>query len=220
MTSSAQPPQGIHFLDSEWVDFIHDLLPLSRKRELYSHIDGDCSECRRSVEFWRSLKQSLNGQPDPQAPAPLILAAQQIFRSRSPWAWLRASAEWAKQLFDSMQQPALAAGVRGSLSDVRHLIYEAEPYVIDVTVKSDPAQTGLWLLGQVLNGRTSGEVSEEEIHVVLLSGEDLVAKTVATSSGEFELACEMCSDLSLFISVRGERAIGISLADSGKAAVA
>ena len=131
-------------------------------------------------------------------------------------SWLRASADWASTVFDSLWQP-LPAGIRGSMTDVRHLVYDAEPYVIDVTVRADPVQASLSLLGQIMNARTSGQSSGEETHVVLLSGEQILAKTVAASSGEFELLCEMCSDLSLFISVRGARAIALSLADSGKA---
>jgi hypothetical protein len=51
----------------------------------------------------------------------------------------------------------------------------------------------------------------------VLGGEDMIAKTIAAENGEFELRCDEHPHLSLFISIRGERAIGLSLRDSTNA---
>ncbi len=51
------------------------------------------------------------------------------------------------------------------------------------------------------------------VDVLLLNGEDLVARTKATGSGEFDLECEPDRNLRLFINIRGYRAIGITVPD-------
>jgi hypothetical protein len=50
-----------------------------------------------------------------------------------------------------------------------------------------------------------------DIDVVLLNGERLIKRTVATNSGEFELELGHGEDMQLFINIRGQRAIGITL---------
>jgi hypothetical protein len=68
-------------------------------------------------------------------------------------------------------------------------------------------------MGQVLNARKP-DMKTEDVDVVLLSGERLVAKTTTNPAGEFEFEFDDGKGLQLFINIRGQRAIGIVLPDS------
>jgi hypothetical protein len=125
---------------------------------------------------------------------------------------LKTAAHWAELLFDSLQQPSVVF-VRGMPASERHLVYQASPFVIDVRLKTNGNGNNLSLAGQILRTDADSE-SNDVIYVVLLSGGELIAKTLASQGGEFALECELRQDLSLFISVRGERAIGISVSES------
>jgi hypothetical protein len=94
----------------------------------------------------------------------------------------------------------------------RQFLHEAEPFVIDLRVESEPAKKRVWLMGQILNSKRPGK-KLEAVDVVLLSGERLVAKAAANPSGEFELEFGDERGLQLFINIRGQRAIGIVLPD-------
>ncbi len=201
-----------HFSASDWVDSVRGLLPPSQNLTLQSHLDRRCAECLKSFEFWTQLAGCLTQERRYRAPEVLLEAIERLYTREKPWRWVRATARWAELVFDSIRQPS-PVFVRGGADQDRHLIYEAEPFVIDVTLKTDKNLNSLSMVGQILKSENPGE-SESEVHVVLLSGPDLIAKTVASKSGEFALECEAHDDLSLFISVRGERAIGLSLCES------
>ena len=104
----------------------------------------------------------------------------------------------------------MPAFVRGSASPSRRLVHEAEPFVIDLRLES--VRDRLYLIGQILNSEKPDQAMYG-VDILLLEGEDLVARTKASSSGEFELQCDHDRALRLFINIRGHRAIGIVVPD-------
>jgi hypothetical protein len=48
-----------HFSEGDWVDLVHELLPVSRASEVRLHIDQQCPECLESLAFWEGLDASL-----------------------------------------------------------------------------------------------------------------------------------------------------------------
>jgi hypothetical protein len=207
-----------HFPDSEWIDFVHNLLSVTRASEMRAHVDEGCPECVGSLGLWKFVDQYSVAAAQCQPPERLLRAVEGLYSDYDPWRWVRESARWAQRVFDSLQQPSITF-VRGPIRGDRHLVYEADPFTIDVTMRADPAQNSLLMLGQVLNSHHP-EQAPQDVHVMVLSGEKLIAKTVAAGSGEFEVRCDAQPDLSLFISIRGERAIGLSLSESETAAAA
>jgi hypothetical protein len=198
-----------HFSPSDWVDSVRGLLPDQRASELQAHLDWGCPECSESLSFWKQLAELLAREARYEPPAPVLRAVERAYAEHKPSYSLRARARWAEQLFDSFHQPILA-GVRGSVLSARHLLHEAKPFVIDLTVRTDPNHKTVRLTGQILNSENSDDRSSGA-EVVLLNSDDLVSKTIATENGEFELECEAQPDLSLFINIRGQQAIGIRL---------
>ncbi len=119
----------------------------------------------------------------------------------------------ARLILDSSQQPALA-GLRGYQAATRQFLHEAEPFVVDLRIESDPARRRVWLTGQVLHSKRP-EAEMNGVDVILISGERFIAKTMAKPSGEFDFEFGEEKRLQLFINIRGYRAIGIILPDSG-----
>ncbi|HEX4167750.1 MAG TPA: hypothetical protein VHZ55_19985 [Bryobacteraceae bacterium] len=131
------------------------------------------------------------------------------YGSARPERWLPQMAEFGRLLFDSFRQPDVAM-VRAAMQSSRQLLHEVEPFIIDLRLESDPLRKRTSLTGQILNSEHPDQ-STGEVDVVLLSGENLVKRTVANAQGEFELDFRPEDGLQLFINIRGQRAIGIVL---------
>jgi hypothetical protein len=121
------------------------------------------------------------------------------------------AAQFAHVLFDSFREPTLA-GVRSVGKTSRQITVETDPFVIDLQLESDPARQRVSLTGQILNSRNS-QAAIHGADVVLLSSGNLLRRTKANELGEFCLDFGREKDLRLFINIRGERAIGVTLPD-------
>jgi hypothetical protein len=180
---------------------------------MQAHLEQGCAECLKSWTFWR-LILDVSSRETSYSPGPdAIRAAKDAYIHGESWKWLREVAQFAELVFDSFRQ-ASPAMVRGAGPTCRQLVHDAEPFVIDLRLESDPIGRRTFLTGQVLNSANPEEMLGD-IDVVLLSGERLIKRTVATNSGEFELELGHEQDMQLFINIRGERAIGITLPSLG-----
>jgi hypothetical protein len=198
-----------HFSPADWVDFTRGLLPQAESTALESHLDRNCEECLKSKSVWRAVLEHLSQEVRYRPPDHALREVQAAYFVHKPWRWLVEIARRAELVFDSFRQPA-PAFVRNSTSSSRRLVHEAEPFVIDLRVET--VRDRLFLIGQILNSENP-EQTMYGVDILLLDGEDLVAKTKASSSGEFEVQCERDHDrdLRLFINIRGHRAIGIAI---------
>jgi hypothetical protein len=200
-----------HFSQSNWVDFIRNVLTPAEHARMQRHLDEDCNECRRVFEIWHRVARCFLKNKAYSPPENAVSLVKASFVPPESWTNFSKLARLARLVFDSNRGPAVAC-IRGIKSTSRQLLHEAEPFVIDIRLESEPGRrTGL-LIGQVLDRRFPNK-TVGNIDVVLLSGEDFVSKTSANASGEFEFGFGLKNDLKLFIDIRGERAIGIVLPD-------
>jgi hypothetical protein len=198
-----------HFSEAAWVDFARGLLPHAEAGALESHLRSNCEECLQSVTLWQTVVKYLSQEAQYVPPEQTVQDVQATYAISKPWRWLIEIARRTELIFDSFRQPA-PAFVRGSASPSRRLVHEAEPYLIDLRLEN--VRDRLYLIGQILNS----EKPDQEMYgvdVLLLEGEELVARTKASSTGEFELQCDRYRALRLFINIRGHRAIGIVVPD-------
>lgn len=196
-----------HFSPAEWVDFAHGLSTQQKTAALQSHLDNRCEQCLESAKLWRNVVDYFSQEARYRPPDHAIRDIHLAYALQKPWRWLLEVGRRAELVFDSFRQPVLGF-VRGSTSPSRHLVHEAEPFVIDLRLET--VRDRLFLLGQILNSH-SPDQGVYGVDVLLLEGEDLVARAKANDSGEFELQCERDRNLRLFINIRGHRAIGISV---------
>ncbi len=200
-----------HFSPADWIDFTRGLLSGPESAALQSHLDQGCEECLKSWNVWRSVHECLSPETQYRPPDQALKYVRAAYVADRPWKWLVEAARWAELVFDSLRQPA-PAPVRGSTSLGRQLVHEAEPFVIDVRLETDAKRNRILLIGQILDSEHPNEPMRG-VDILLLNSEDLIAKTRASSSGEFDLQCERADNLRLFINIRGQRAIGIALPD-------
>ena len=198
-----------HFSPSQWIDFTHGLLTQQDTAVLQSHLDNNCEECLKSLIVWRSVSECLSREVQYTPPDQVLRKVKSAYAVHKPWKWLVEVAQRAQVVFDSFGQPA-PAFVRSSTSASRRLVHEAPPFVIDLRLET--VRDRLFLIGQILNSEYPDDIPPG-IDILLLEGEDLVARTKANKSGEFELQCSRDRSLRLFINVRDHRAIAITVPD-------
>jgi hypothetical protein len=200
-----------HFSAAGWFDFARGTLSPEEKATMQHHLDEECDRCFKVLKTWQIVLETVRREPAYRPSASAVRCAKAIYVSQDRWKWLPQIAKMARLAFDSSRQ--FAAAVRNSTPcSSRQFIYEAEPFVIDLRVESEPAQKRVWLGGQVLNSNKP-DTKVIDVEVVLLSGERLVAKTATNPAGEFEFEFDDGKGLQLFVNIRGQRAIGIVLPD-------
>jgi len=199
-----------HFPAEGWFDFARGMLSPEQRAPMQSHLDSECDRCFNIVETWQTVLETVRREVAYRPPANAVQFVKAAYVPGSQWAWLPRIATMARLVFDSFRHPA--AAVRSSMPCSRQFLHEAEPFVIDLRVESEPAQKRVWLMGQVLNSEKP-DTKIEGVDVVLLSGERLLARTTTNPSGEFEFEYHDERGLQLFINIRGQRAIGIVLPD-------
>lgn len=200
-----------HFSADEWVDFTRGLLPPTKAAAMQAALDRGCNECRSSFQLWLAIGKSVSHEGENQPSETAIKAVKDAYIPEKPWKWMISAAQFAQVVFDSFREPALA-GVRSVGKASRQITVETDPFVIDLQLESDLARHRVSLTGQIFNSRHS-QAAVYGADVVLLSSGNLLRRTKANELGEFCLDFGREDDLRLFINIRGERAIGITLPD-------
>ncbi len=200
-----------HFSADEWVDFTRGLLPPAKAAAMQAALDKGCRECRSAFQLWRAIGEAIPHEKEIQPSEAVTKAVKNAYLSEKPWRWMISAAQFAQVVFDSFREPALA-GVRSVGRTNRQITVETEPFVIDLRLESDPARRHISLTGQIFNSHNS-QAAIHGADVVLLSSGNLLRRTKANELGEFCLDFGREKDLRLFINIRGERAIGITLPD-------
>jgi hypothetical protein len=200
-----------HFSAASWFDFARGTLSPEEKAPMHYHLDEECDRCFKVLNTWQTVLETVRREPAYRPSASAVRCVKAAYVSESRWRWLPQMARMARLVFDTSHHAA--AAMRSSMPCSRQFLYKAEPFVIDLRVELEPAQSRVWLMGQVLNSNKP-DMKIEDVDVVLLSGEHLVAKTTTNPAGEFEFEFDDGKGLQLFINIRGQRAIGILLPDS------
>ncbi len=205
-----------HFPPGDWIDRAQGVLPATEDASLQLHLDDGCEECLKALETWRRVVQFSRREAGYRPPESAVRAVKAAFVGQQRPQWSLTVTEFARLLFDSFAQPATAM-VRSPMRSSRQLLYESDPFTVDLRLESDPLRKHTSITGQILNSQ-SPEQSTSAIDVVLLSGERLIRRAKANAEGEFEIDFGAESDVQLFIDISGKRAIGIDLAavDGGK----
>lgn len=168
-----------------------------------------CEECKSSSNFWGHVYELLSREGDQQPSFEVLQNVKDAFAGQEPVPWWAKITDFATIVFDSFLQPALA-GVRSSERVSRQITVESGAYVVDLQVESATVHSQFLLTGQILtNSNSTQQINGAE--VVLLSPDRVVQKTRANELGEFCLDFSYGENLRLFIDIRGERGVGITL---------
>jgi len=106
-------------------------------------------------------------------------------------------------VFDSFQQPALA-GARSGTPGMRHALYEAGDYSVDIRLEEERGSTRVNMVGQ-LALRSQATDSFDGVPIMLLSGRKVVAEAVSNEFGEFQLSYEPNPRLKLHVPIQKKK---------------
>jgi hypothetical protein len=136
-------------------------------------------------------------------PPQVIRNARAIFSTSAPAKRTLLQKLTGSLVFDSLQEPALA-GARSSAPSVRHALYEAGDYSVDIRLEEERGSTRMNMVGQ-LALRSHTKDSFDGIPIMLMSGRKVVAEAVSNEFGEFQLSYEPSSRLKLHVPIHNRR---------------
>jgi hypothetical protein len=200
-----------HFTSGEWVDFVNELVTGSKRQEMDRHLEEGCQSCEKTAKLWQKVRQTAAAAAESQPPEHAVRIAKARFcaeRGRKPIA----VPGLVQVLFDSFLQP-LVAGARSSGSEMRQMLYRADPYQIDLQIEAKPGTNKLVVTGQLLDTRDPDKPGRD-IPVVLSNLRGQVVSTMTNEFGEFREEIQASSDLELKLPGENEQAVILSLRDA------
>jgi hypothetical protein len=166
------------------VDFLDGRLALAPAAAVERHVALGCIQCDGDVAWYGRVKLVAASDDSVEPPPWVLKRALRVFDSQ-PSAASLASRVIASLVFDSLRRPTLAMSRSIGVED-RQLMYEAEPYSIDLKVASvDRARADV--TGQILR---RGELMFESVAGLTLNlvREGIsVLSTVTNDRGEFRV---------------------------------
>ena len=181
------------------VDLLDGRLAPAPAAAVERHVALGCLQCGEDVAWYGRVKFVAASDDSVEPPPWVLKRALRIFDTQ-PGARSLASRVIASLVFDSLRRPRLAMSRSIGVED-RQLMYEAEPYSIDLQVASlDQARADL--SGQILR---RGELMFESVAGLSL---DLaregcpVLSTVTNDRGEFRVGALACGNYDLKIEAR------------------
>jgi len=200
-----------HFTTEEWIDFANEAVAGSRRQEMEKHLQIGCSRCKKMVSLWQKVRQTARSAAESQPPESAVRIAKAGFAGVHLEGKPAKAAGLVELLFDSFLQP-LAQGARSSGSEIRQMLYRADPYQVDVHIEANPGAKKLVVMGQLLELRNP-DVPGRGVPVIISNLRGHVVQTVTNEFGEFREEIRTSSDLELKLLGDGEKAVIISLRD-------
>ena len=133
----------------EWCDYVRDAAEMGLKTVMDQHLRQGCEQCSAANEVWRLVAEIASREQQYDVGESTIRSVRAAFFQRKQVSWLSRSAQMAKLVFDSFMEPA-PAGVRGGAEPARHLMHEADSFLVDVWMERE-RDDRMWVAGQVLH---------------------------------------------------------------------
>jgi len=200
-----------HYSLPEWVDFVRGTPTKERMTNMQQHLDTGCNPCGKTVAIWRSVLDFAKQEASYEPPASALRMAEAYFVPFKLASTVPQGIQVAKLAFDSFLQAA-QAGVRGSATGPRQLLYKCGDLCIDMRLEPKPGSNWVVLVGQVMDEKTPLE-NLGEVPVSLLSSGDKVSETITNEFGEFHLGFKAVKHLQLFLGMK-RSAVVVPLPDA------
>jgi hypothetical protein len=200
-----------HYSLEKWVDFARNVIGEGQKQEMQSHLQTGCTTCSQELSMWQRLQQLARREADYMPSAGAVRTVNATFANRSAGQLRHAKPEVASLLFDSFRGPLLA-GVRSAGSASQQLLYGAGDYRIDVRIEPQIDSEKVVLIGQVLNSADPDE-RLAAVPVILLKGRKILAKSITSEFGEFQIECELEESFRLVVWLPAGREVSLQLVE-------
>jgi hypothetical protein len=197
-----------HFDTTDWTDYVRNVGDVTKREEMARHLSSGCAKCQKLVSFLSKVV-TVAGADHTTVPDYLVRNAKALFALRQPEKATLA-ATIAKLVYDSFREP-LPAGVRGQQRVTRQAMYEAGNYCVDLRMEHERGGAMITLVGQVAD-RTNPARGVGGAPVMIMSGNDVLARANCNQFGEFQLEYEPRQHIRLHVPVaEGDRWIEVRL---------
>ena len=197
-----------HFSEEDWLDFVREVMPSSRRAAMEEHLESKCPECVQVCQFWEHVRDIAQREPANEVPSTVLRAADAVFADWRLRFVLPARAKRAFPIFDSLLDP-LPLGVRSAAQAPRRVLHRSGRWTVDLRIESEPGDR-VSITGQVL--KPGWQPKEEfKTRVLLASHHTSVAETDTNHFGEFQFAFHRAPHLTIYITVSGQHVIAIPL---------
>jgi hypothetical protein len=186
-----------HF--EQWTDFVRGLTPPDRTREMSEALASGDRAQQRLFELASGVANASRWLKGADVPRDVVQRANALFAPLETESLFRLPAIPVRLVFDSLLQP-VAQGLRTQGELCRETIHEAEGYQLSVRLENEPGTDFVAVVGQLLPNETeSRNVAHRPVFV--FSKEKLVARTISSGSGEFQMAFPGRSPLRLVLTL-------------------
>jgi hypothetical protein len=198
-----------HYSLEKWVDFARNVLREDEKVEMQSHLETGCAECSKELAIWQHLQRLARREPAYAPSKGAVRTVNASFLNRAPGRSSPAKSQIASLIFDSFRGPLLAR-VRSAGSASQQLLYGAGDYRIDVRIEPQLDSEKVVLIGQVLNSADPDE-RLSAAPVSLLKGRKILAESLTSEFGEFQLECELQGGIRLVVILADRQEVSLQL---------
>jgi hypothetical protein len=198
-----------HYSLEKWVDFARNVIREDEKAKMQSHLNTGCAECSKELSLWRRLQQVAQRESAYEPVDGAVRTVNALFANQRSHRTRHAKFGAPALLFDSFRNPLLA-GMRSSESATRQLLYGANNYRIDVRIEPQTDSQKVVLVGQVLNSADPDE-RLSQVPVALLKGRKVLAESVTSPFGEFQMECALDGGFRLMVTLPGKREVSLPL---------
>ncbi len=188
-----------HFVIEQWLDLVHGFAPDQERATMEQHLSSGCATCNGVVDRLLRLVVATSADAGYLVPDYAIRSARAFFALQQPQKLLTLPRLVAKLVFDSFREPALA-GVRSQHRITRQALYEAGDYCVDLRMEREGGSANVVLVGQIAN-RNRPEQRVGHAPIFLMSGKEVLGRTVSNSSGEFQIEYQPRKSLHLRVPV-------------------
>lgn len=200
-----------HYSIEQWIDFARNAMGEDEKVEMQSHLETGCKACSKELSIWQRLQQVARRESAYAPSEGAVRTVNATFVNQSADRLRGAKSQLASLLFDSFRGP-LMAGVRSAGSASQQLLYGVGDYRIDVRIEPQMDSEKVVLIGQVLNSADPDE-RLSTAPVTLLKGRKILAESVTSEFGEFQIECELQGSLRLVVLLHGRGEVSLPLVE-------
>jgi hypothetical protein len=200
-----------HFKAEERVDFVNRATSPEQMETIQKHLVIGCEKGAKHVALRRTVRSLATAE---SAYQPLEQAVREASAMFGPAKWAGSRNEKSRiieVLFDSFLQP-VCSGARAAYTGIRHVLYRADPFQIDLQIEAKPGRDRVVVTGQVLDmGRP--EIFASGLYVTISNRWGNPVRELTNEFGEFHVEIKNADDLVLTLHCDSEKPIVITLKD-------
>ncbi len=188
-----------HLTAADAADFVRGVSAPAARQRIERHLTSGCARCERVVTLHRNIASTARAEPQWDPPVDVVARAVEIFAIAPRRVEPLTHRVISRLIFDSLRQP-LPAGVRGSNSVTRHVLYRAGDFFIDLRIDREHGARRVSIVGQVAPRTAPDAITPSQaVSVLLLDRRCVVARPPVNSFGEFHLHYDVHAHMRLRI---------------------